>query len=189
MNRRLVPALILLVAALGQGCRMFVTVPPLEPLPKSSVILRDVEYTPQESSRDCGPACVTTLLRYHGSALTLPEVTSQLKQIKGGGVVPQEIIFYARKNGFHVNMPEGSINYLRRSIFAEKPLIIFLHPTPGIVKYTPWRRGHYAVAVGYDDGQRHIILHTGTESFDTLSYRGLQLEWGRANFFTLLIEK
>lgn len=181
--------LLALLAASSQGCALFITVPPLEPLPKREVVLRNVRYTPQEESWDCGPACLAAVMRYHGSPLTLEQVKGQLKQRAGGGTIIIEMIFGARKNGFRCTMIDGSLNVLRRTLHAGKPLILFLHPMPAIVRYTGRRRGHYVVAVGYNDDAREIIIHTGETAFDTMSYRQLQLQWGRADFLALLIEK
>ncbi len=188
MNPALASAVIL-SAALCQGCALFVTVPPLDPLPQTKVTLRQVAYTPQEGQTDCGPACLTTLMRHCGSNLTLPDVKAQLKQTTGGGTLVVEMIYGARKNGFRVKMYEGGINDLRRRILAGRPLILMLHPMPAIVSITGKRRAHYVVAVGYDDGEREVILHSGDTPFDTMSYRQLQLQWGRADFLTLLVEK
>ena len=182
--------IIALAAVASQGCTMFVRVPPLEPLPQPRTLLYNVLYTPQQESWDCGPACVATVIRYCGSPLTLDQVTASLKQIDRGGTVPQEIIFFCRKNGFKITyLQDKDINWLRRELLDGKPVILFLHPMPDITKVTPWRRGHYAVAVGFDDVEREFVLHTGTESFDTMSYRRLQLQWSRSRFAALLIEK
>jgi ABC-type bacteriocin/lantibiotic exporter with double-glycine peptidase domain len=179
--------IMLLAACVCPGCALFVSVPPLEPLPNTRVVLSGVEYTPQESGTDCGPACLTTVMRYHGSELTLADVTAQLKQIDSGTIVP-EMIYGARKNGFRCTLLDGNINDVRRLIHEGKPVVLFLHPMPGFVRVTGLRRGHYIVAVGYDDAQRLAIIHTGGDAFDTMSYRQLQLQWGRASFIALLIE-
>jgi ABC-type bacteriocin/lantibiotic exporter with double-glycine peptidase domain len=168
---------------------LFTTVPPLDPLPKREVVLRNVHYTPQEESWDCGPACLASVMRHNGSKLTLDEVKSQLKQRAGGGTIIIEMIFGARKNGFRCTMLESSLNDLRRSLLDGKPLILFLHPMPAIVKVTGRRRGHYVVAVGYNDDTREFTIHSGETAFDTMSYRQLQLQWGRAKFLALLIER
>lgn len=177
-------------AALLQGCTMFVRVPPLEPLPQPRALLYNVIYTPQETSADCGPACVATVLRYLGSPLTLDQVAASLKQIDRGGTVPQEIIFFCRKNGYTITYAQDKdINWLRRELLDGKPVIVFIHPMPDITKVTPWRRGHYAVAVGFDDEMREFVLHTGTTPFDTMPYRTLQLQWSRSHFAAFTIEK
>ena len=180
-------AVALLAAALCPGCVWFVRVPPLEPLPVRRIVLSEVKYTPQETDWDCGPACLTTVMRHHGSALTLPDVERSLKRSANGGTIVPELMFFARKNGFAVSYFEGSINDLRRRVLGGKPLILFLHPAPDIVRYIG-RQGHYVVAVGFDDDEREVILHTGDRAFDTMSYRELQLEWSRTRFAAILVE-
>ena len=61
--------------------------------------------------------------------------------------------------------------------------------TPDFVRVLPSRRGHYVVAVGFDDDRRRAVIHTGSTAFDTMSYRELQLEWSRSDFLTLKLEK
>ena len=179
---------LVLSAALSSGCILFVSVPPLEPLPQSKVVLHDVHYVHQQTNWDCGPACLTTMMRHYGSNLTLPEVTAQLKRADDGGTIIVEMIYGARNNGFRATLLEGSINELRRLILAGKPVILFLHYMPDITRRIG-RRGHYVVAVGYDDGEREAVIHTGTTAFDTMSYRRLQLQWSRTGFLGLLVEK
>ena len=181
--------LLLLLPATSQGCSLFVSVPNLDPLPSKKVVLREITYTPQTEDWDCGPACLTSVMKSCGSPLTLEQVKGQLKQREGGGTILVEMIYGARKNGFRCTLLHSDLNGLRRSLHDGKPLILFLHPMPAIVRYTGRRRGHYVVAVGYDDDEREIVLHSGPTAFDTMSYRQLQLQWGRADFVALKIEK
>ena len=178
-----------LVLALCPGCALFVDVPPLEPLPRRRVVLDTVEYTPQAAGWDCGPACLTAVMRYYGSPLTLDQVTGQLKQRSGGGIIVPEMLFGARENGFRCKMYEGDINDLRRRMLDGKPLILMLYPTPRTHRHDTDPRGHYVVAVGYDDRRREAIIHTGDRSFARMSYRRLQQQWSRARFRTFLIER
>jgi len=187
MKARLLVPCVLLLGLLSQGCALFVAVPPLEPLPESRVVVR-MDYAPQTERWDCGPACLTSVMGHYGSTLTLDDVKGQLKQTDDGGTLVLEMIVGARLNGFHVQLSNGSLNELRRSLFDRKPLILFLHPSPDFVRVIG-RRGHYVVAVGYDDDERHVILHSGDKAYDIMSYRQLQLQWGRASFIALLVEK
>jgi ABC-type bacteriocin/lantibiotic exporter with double-glycine peptidase domain len=182
-------ACLLPILLAGAGCSWLVSVPPLDPLPHEVVLLRNVTYTPQTESWDCGPACLTTLMRHYGSDLTLPEVRKLLKQAKGGGVIALEMIYRARRLGFDIEMYEGDLNDLRRKIALGKPLILLLHPFHPAFKITGKRRAHYVVAVGYDDKRRRAILHTGRRSFVPVSYRRLQQQWRRTKFVALLVDK
>ena len=180
----------LLGIALCAGCCSLVSVPPLDPLPRKRVVLREVRYTPQQDDWDCGPACLTTVMRYRGSGLTLKQVMGQLKRSRSGGTLFIEMIYGARKNGLRAkSYRNGGLNDLRRKVLARKPLILMLRATPDIDKRDPKRRSHYAVAVGYDDDKREVILHSGAKSFTAMSYRQLQLQWGRTRFLTLLVEE
>lgn len=175
------------LAALCPGCALFVSVPPLTPLPKPRAVLRDVAYTPQETDWDCGPASLTTVMRYYGSRITLPEVKKQLKRAADGGTIVVEMLYGARKNGFPIRMYEGGINDLRGKVLDGKPLILMLRPMPDIPGLPGRRRAHYVVAVGYDDREREAIIHSDKTAFARMSYRQLQLQWRRTKFLTLLV--
>jgi predicted double-glycine peptidase len=179
----------LVLALAAPGCTWLVRVPPLDPLPRRKAVLRDVAYTPQTEDWDCGPACLTTLMRHYGSDLTLERVKGQLKQKTGGGVIIVEMIFGARRNGFPIEMYEGGLNDLRRKVAAGRPLILLLHPLHPAFEHTGRRRAHYVVAVGYDDDRRRAILHTGERAFVPVSYRRLQQQWRRTEFITLLVRR
>ena len=174
----------LALAALLAGC---VRVPPLDPLPKRRVVLRDVAYTPQEADDDCGVACLTTVLRYRGAGLDRATVSAGLKRAASGGVLPLEMLFFARKNGYHVALDNASINALRRRLLQGAPAVLLVHPEPTWLRWLFGGTGHYVVAVGYDDDEREVVLHTGDDAFDTMSYRTLQLEWGRSNFLAVFV--
>jgi len=179
-------AIVILAAA---GCAPAVRVPPLDPLPKDHVVLRDVRYVSQTNDHDCGPACLATMLRHRGSRLTLEQLKDQMKPAPSGGVNKVEMLCAARKEGFRVRMYDGGINDLRRQLLARRPLILMLHPTPEAARLFGARTGHYVVAVGYDDRRRLAVIHSGRQAFATIPYRRLQLQWSRTRFFTLLIEE
>lgn len=183
----LLPAL--LAAALAPGCTLFVSVPDLEPLPERHIRLDAVAYVPQQADWDCGPACLATLLRHHGHHVTLDQVKARLKRAASGGTLWLEMLFGARQNGLRARLIDGDINRLRRRLFGRQPVILMLHNAPDIVTWIVKRQGHYVVAVGYDDDDRELILHTGRSSFATMSYRRLQLQWSRAKFKMLAVEK
>jgi ABC-type bacteriocin/lantibiotic exporter with double-glycine peptidase domain len=173
--------------ALLPGCTWFVSVPELTPLPKTTVVLRDVAYVGQEAQFDCGPACLATVLRHYGSTATLDQLSSEMKQTDDGGVIMVEMVFQARKRRYDVEVYEGGLNDLRRKVLVGRPLILLLHPMPDMVRHVTSRRGHYVVAVGFDDRRRDVIVHSGREAFTRMSYRRLLAQWRRANCLTLLV--
>ena len=166
------------------GCAMFTSVPPLEPLAKKQHTLYGVHYFPQKANWDCGPACLATVLRYYGTDITIEQLSAEMKQVNGG-TIPIEMIFTARKHGAKITMLEGNLNALRARIMGGDAPILFLHPMPRIVEYTGRRRGHWVVAVGFDDDKRQLVIHSGDTPYDTMSYRSVQLQWSRASFLML----
>jgi len=183
------PLALLLVALCCQGCTLFVSVPPLEPLPEDHVLLTQLQYVPQSEDWDCGPACLATMMRHCGLDLSLSDLKGELKRTDDGGVIPLELICAARRRGLQVRSYSGDVNDLRRNLLEGRPLVLMLHPLPGIVRMVTTRRGHYVVAVGYDDREREAYVHTGEAAFEPISYRRLQLEWSRTGFLTLRIER
>lgn len=175
--------------ALLLGACVSVEVPPLEPLGKHRAVLEDARYIPQQESADCAAACLTTVLRYHGSDLTLDEVDAGLKRVRDGGVIPAEIIYFARRQGYRVTLYEGGLNDLRRKVLTGKPLVLLVHDAPRPARLLARRPGHYLVAVGFDDPDAEAVVHTGHRAFDRLSYGTLQARWKRAGFLTLLVER
>ncbi|MFW6158525.1 MAG: C39 family peptidase [Planctomycetota bacterium] len=176
------------VALLPAGCTT-VQVPPLEPLGKERAVLEPVRYIPQQESEDCAAACLTTVLRYHGSDLTLDDVDAGLKRVRDGGVIPAEIIYFARKQGYRVTLYGGGLNDLRRKVLAGKPLVLLVHDSPRPTRLLARRPGHYLVAVGFDDRDAEAVVHTGDRAFGRLSYATLHVRWKRSGFLTLLVER
>jgi len=173
--------------ACTSGCAIFTRVPPLEPLEQKQHTIYSVQYSPQKESWDCGPACLATVMTYYGTDVTLEQLSAEMKQVNGG-TIPIEMIYTARKHGAKVTMLEGNLSDLRARIMRGEAPILFLHPMPRIVEYTGRRRGHWVVAVGFDDVEREFTIHSGGTPYDTMSYRTLQLQWGRARFLMLSLE-
>ncbi len=176
------------VALLAAGCAT-VDVPELEPVGRERVVLDDVEYFPQRGDDDCGVACVTTVLRHLGSDLAFEQVDEELKRVEGGGVIPVEIVFFARMHGYRVTLLDSGLNDLRQRLTAGRPLILLLHYAPGATRRLTGQPGHYVVAVGFDDDAREVIVHSDTNSFQRKSYRSLQRRWSESDFLAIQIER
>ncbi len=176
------------VALLAAGCAT-VDVPDLEPVGRERVMLDDVEYSPQRGDDDCAVACVTTVLRHLGSDLAFEEIDEGLKRVEGGGVIPVEILFFARMHGYRVTLLDSGLNDLRQRLTAGRPLILLLHYMPRANRRLAGLPGHYVVAVGFDDATREVIVHSDTSSFQRKSYRSLQRRWSESDFLAIQIDR
>lgn len=179
------PLLIFLLA----GCAQFVSLPPLEPLPDMEKILWKVQYFPQEKWNDCSAACMTTMAVHCGIQTNVERMTHELKTTRLRGVIPIEMLYWARVMRLNAKLYEGGLNDMRKNIQEGRPLILFLHPLPDLVRMTGLNFGHYVVAVGYDDIGGFAIVHTGGSQFENITYRQLIHQWRRSGYLTLSITK
>lgn len=147
----------------------------------------------EQRTGTCGPAALATVFAYYAGKSGPPgppgppgpgmeDVADAVFNEDLGGSLPVDLFLFARESGYGAKYYRGSIDDLRENISAGRPLILFLDLGTG-----PVRAGHYVVAVGYGDTSGLVILHTGTNREETMTYGRLDRSWSRTDYSTLLV--
>lgn len=171
--------------AMSVGCAATLPPDPGIATRGGGVFLSNVPFYPQDTKM-CGPAALTSLLNYYNGAsqarYDLAAVEEAIYIEKIGGTLLVDMLIYAREHGFYGEYYSGSIDDLKRKLRAGKPLILFLNL--GIKRFP---KGHYVVAVGYDDTRKLFFVHSDMKEATPIKYAMLEHAWKKTDYATLLV--
>ncbi|MBI5197294.1 MAG: C39 family peptidase [Nitrospirae bacterium] len=142
-----------------------------------------VPFYPQEDFQ-CGPASLASLLNFGGENAEPGEIARQIDVERLGGSLPLDLELYARRfessGSRRVRVTRDDPDVLKRQIDAGRPVILFLD-----LGFWAWRKGHFIVAVGYDDVKRQAFAHSGREPASEIPYDTLFRQWARTGYWSL----
>ena len=144
------------------------------------ILLEEVPFFPQETYQ-CGPSSLAMVLAWTGLELTPDDLTVDIYTPRLRGSLQPSLISAARQYGRVAYPIEGS-KELFAEVSAGHPVIVLQNL--GLTWYPIW---HYAVIIGYENGGRTIILHSGKKEAERLSGRVFQNTWARADYWGLLV--
>lgn len=146
----------------------------------SHILLETVPFYPQESYQ-CGPAALAMVLSWSGSPSQPDELVPEVYTPSRKGSLQSALVGAARRHG-RVAYPISNMDAVRAELKAGNPVIVLQNL--GLAWYPVW---HYAVAVGYDERQREIILHSGTTPYKRVSVGAFENTWARSGRWGLLV--
>lgn len=149
--------------------------------PQLGSYIRDVPFYPQDEFM-CGPSALTSILNYYSSGYDIDVVTREVFVEKLQGTLMMDMLIYAKLKGFTAKAYLSSMIDLKIKLRQKKPLILFLNLGS---KKKP--KGHYIVAIGYDDETRTVIAHSGITRAEIMPYSALKRAWEKTDFSALLI--
>jgi tetratricopeptide (TPR) repeat protein len=167
-TRGLLAALFIFLA----GCQ---TLAP--PLPTQAPTATEVKvpFHPQEKYQ-CGPASLAMMLGWAGTPAAPEALVSEVWLPERQGSLLLELRAAARARGllvYPVNSPEALFAELDRG----HPVLVLQN-----LAFSFWPRWHFAVAIGYRDGGRDVILHSGTEAARPSAWNRFLRTWARADY-------
>ncbi len=164
------------------GCASFrqIEMPPLpENLPASHE-LTAVPFFPQEEYQ-CGPAALAMAISWSGLPARPEDLAEEVYTPSRKGSLQVAIIATARRHG-RLAYEISDLESLFPEIAASYPVIILQNLS--ISWFPVW---HYAVVVGYDTAQEHIILRSGTTSRKVMPFGVFEKTWARSNYWGIII--
>jgi len=143
-------------------------------------MVADVPFFPQEELQ-CGPAALAMVLNWSGVALQPSDLSTEVYTPGLKGSLQSSLIGSARRHG-RVAYPITGIEPLMAEISAGHPVIVLVNL--GFSWFPQW---HYAVAIGYDQEQEEVILHSGLIANEVLSSWTFRNIWRRSEYWGLLV--
>ena len=166
------------------GCASFrqIEMPPLpENLPASHE-LTAVPFFPQEEYQ-CGPAALAMAISWSGLPARPEDLAEEVYTPSRKGSLQVAIIAAARRHG-RLGYEISDLESLFPEIAAGYPVIILQNLS--ISWFPVW---HYAVLIGYDAAQEHVILRSGTTYRKVMSFGVFEKTWARSNYWGIIILK
>jgi len=149
--------------------------------PPERFVLDDVPFYPQERYQ-CGPASLAMMLNSQGLQ-TDPEILKELVYIPGReGSLQVEMVAAARAHGMLVYPLDGELESLLTEVASGNPVLVIQN-----LRFGWWPQWHFAVVIGYDVGERDLILHTDTREREPIDLEVFTSTWGRADNWAVTI--
>jgi tetratricopeptide (TPR) repeat protein len=142
------------------------------------VELTAVPFFPQ-SEYQCGPAALATVLAAAGVKVTPEDLVPEVYLPERKGSLQIEMLAAARRHALVSYQLAPSFADLLREISAGTPVIVLQNL--GLVD--GW---HYAVAIGYDYERGELILRSGTNERQILSFSTHELAWKRSRYWAMV---
>ena len=153
---------------------------PQEPGGAPRAMVDGVPFHAQDELQ-CGPAAMAMVLNWSGIDVQPADLTPQVFSPGIKGSLQSALIGAARRHG-RVAYPIAGSEALLAEIAAGHPVIVLVNL--GFFWYPKW---HYAVAIGYDQDNREVILHSGLTARERLRSRVFLNIWRRSDYWGLLV--
>jgi len=136
----------------------------------------------KQQSEFCGPAALSSVLRYYGVNITQNQIGKSVYIPELNGALITDLENYAKKFGFKTKIEKGSIEVLKGFIKKDIPIIVLVDYGIFFVS-----RLHYVVVVGFNE--KGFIIHTGYEKSKFISYKKFEKLWKKAGNIYLVVFK
>lgn len=165
------------------SCAQKESAPELARHEHEQVALENVPFVKQKD-KFCGPAAMASVMQFYGRNIDQDEIAREVYIPELNGALISDMENFARDNGYSTETTNGDIESLKSLIDGQLPVIL-------LVDKGKWKVSvpHYYVAYGYNDEKKTILLHTGSEKDQEISFEKLDTEWKKMNRLMLVIKK
>lgn len=146
----------------------------------STAMVADVPFFAQDDLQ-CGPASLAMVLQWSGVAVSPAELSPEVYTPGLEGSLQHSLIGAARRHG-RIAYPIAGADALMAELAVGHPVIVLVNL--GFSWYPQW---HYAVAIGYDQDEEVMILHSGLTAREAISFWTFDNIWQRADYWGLLV--
>lgn len=145
--------------------------------------LDTVAFFPQEKYQ-CGPAALATVLDFQGVVADLTTLSDRVYILGRKGSLQLELLANAREYGLIPYVVEPELESMLKEVRAGHPVLVLQNL--GVSWYPQW---HYAVVIGYDLAQHHIILRSGTIRRYPMNLFTFEHTWRRSQRWGMILLK
>jgi tetratricopeptide (TPR) repeat protein len=149
-------------------------------LPERAELEQVVFYAQEE--HQCGPAALAMALQHAGYNVAPGQLTALLYLPAKQGSLQAEMLASARRNGALAYVLQPQLQDVLREVAAGNPVLVLQNL--GLDWYPLW---HYAVVVGYDVRKEEMILRSGLERRQLLSFVTFEHTWARSGHWAMLV--
>jgi hypothetical protein len=144
------------------------------------VELARVPFHPQDDFL-CGPAALAMAFNAAGAEASVASLTPLVYLPGRQGSLQAEMLGATRRSGLLAYTLAPSLEDLLREIAAGTPAVVLVNFALGLAP--AW---HYAVVVGYDLGERHVVVRSGGNAREAWSFGFLEAFWRESGHWAML---
>lgn len=149
-------------------------------LPERAELMQVVFYAQEE--HQCGPASLAMALQHAGQNIAPEQLTKFLYLPEKQGSLQAEMLATTRRNGALAYVLKPQLQDVLSEVAAGNPVLVLQNL--GLSWYPLW---HYAVVVGYDLRSEEMILRSGLERRQLLSFVTFENTWARSGHWAMLV--
>lgn len=162
------------------GCASFT--PPAAPI-ASVAELEAVPFYPQDAYQ-CGPAALATVLGWAGQSVTPQYLAEQLYIAERKGSLQIELLAATRQQGLLAYVHPNGYDDLWRLLEHGVPVLVLQN-----LAFSWYPQWHYAVVVGYDAGQRKVLLRSGRNRLRRESLTDFARSWEASGHWMMSVHR
>lgn len=141
----------------------------------------DVPFFAQQAYH-CGPAALAGVLNFNGVTITPDELVNQVYLPERRGSLTLEMQAAPRRFAQLVYPLAPGLDALLREVRAGNPVLVLQN-----LSFSWWPQWHYALVIGFEDGARELILHSGSTADYHMSTSLFMRTWRRADYWARVI--
>ena len=173
-------AMLLLVLC---GCSTPQTQYVLQATPANLPLRMELSSVPfySQSTHQCGPAALATVLNAGGVMVSPKELTDQVYLPGRAGSLQVEMLAATRRHGLLAYPLVPHMQNIFAEVAGGTPVVVLQNL--GLDWWPVW---HYAVVIGYDLSQQEVILRSGLEPRLVMPLSTFERTWARAGYWAML---
>lgn len=149
--------------------------------PTSTLTTVDVPFVAQ-NDLNCGPAALTSVLRYYGASVDVETLRDQVFSPKAKGSLTIEVGAAPRRYGFISYPLPHRFDALIQEVNARHPVLVLQN-----LGFSWWPQWHYSTVVGFDPHTDELLLHSGETANYRIPRRTFIATWARAEYWARVI--
>lgn len=143
------------------------------------VLLDHVPFHPQADLL-CGPATLAMVAQAAGSSVTPEQLTPQVYLPGRQGALQTEMLAATRRHGLVAYPLAPDLQTVLTEVASGHPVLVLQNLS---LPFSPmW---HYAVVVGYDRTEKHVVLHSGTTARLVMPLSTFENTWARSSHWAM----
>jgi hypothetical protein len=140
-----------------------------------------VPFFPQDEYQ-CGPAALATVLATAGANVAVDALVPQVYLPARGGSLQAEMLATARRHGRLTVVLPPRLDAVLAEVAAGRPVVVLQN-----LSLPALPRWHYAVVIGFDLADGHVVLRSGSTSRLVLPLSVFERTWARSGHWAMVV--
>lgn len=149
--------------------------------PAGESLRLDIPFVAQDAAY-CGPAALSSALQYYGDEASLEALVKQVYVPGRQGSLTLEMTAASRRHRLLPYPVQASLDSVLTELDAGHPVLVLQN-----LAFNWWPQWHYALLVGYEQGGKKLLLHSGAIPYYEISAATFMRTWARSGHWGLVL--